>query len=65
MKINYNAKRTSCKLTCTLLPVIVNEFACATYQVSLLDFIEIFKIYINFMTKELLLVFADQVLLQD
>ena len=63
MKMNYNAKHTSCKLTCTLLLVTVNEFACVTYQVSLLDFIEILKIDINFMTKELVLALADQVLL--
>ena len=41
------------------------ECACATYQVPFFNFIEILTTDIIFMTKELVLAFSNQVLLQD
>ena len=41
------------------------ECACATYQVSFLNFIEILTTDIIFMTKEIVLAFSNEVFLQD
>ena len=57
-------QHTSCKLTYTLLPGIVNRVCVYYISSTFFNFIEILTTDI-FMTKELVLAFSNQVLLQD
>ena len=61
-KLTCNKLHTFFKFTCTLIPGIV--CACAIYQISFFNFIEILTTDILFMTKGLVLAFPNYVILQ-